>query len=496
MCDDNNYSQSDTSDTFHLHPTFPPAMILLDYHNVIINDVLTARFLQGKQDTLDMTIVDFDGVSYHLFVEKVSKTTLTLSMRWSCFQELVKFGANDILKHEYGQYIAATPEQGYNLTLEFDSEKLPEDIADREALIKKVSVLKRNLLSAPFVRAIAELEQFEDSKQPDPTPELMAVHYRDEETIFVQAAQDRVTVTFSTLFKEEADRVIGRVFLQEFVDARKGTAPQVIYSPREPPLEIRHLPGLQDSESVGYITFILFPRHLVKGEVREETISRIQIFRDYLHYHIKCSKAYLHSRMRARVTEFLKVLNRAKPEVVNAEKKTVTWVFLNFEINEARREGEWGSDVFRPCGSGHRSDQRRVPSLSHEITISGNLTTILQWQDFPPRLIISASGLGPTWLRGDLGRLGEKWEEYGEVRIGITSDPPLCDEPPSRDELPSRDEPPSYDKQPSRDESASRERVAPRGARLIRNAISTSLAAPSQLLHLASRPAYRHNGFI
>ncbi|RUP50374.1 Arp2/3 complex, 34 kd subunit p34-Arc-domain-containing protein [Jimgerdemannia flammicorona] len=447
MCDDNNYSQSDTSDTFHLHPTFPPAMILLDYHNVIINDVLTARFLQGKQDTLDMTIVDFDGVSYHLFVEKVSKTTLTLSMRWSCFQELVKFGANDILKREYGQYIAATPEQGYNLTLEFDSEKLPEDIADREALIKKVSVLKRNLLSAPFVRAIAELEQFEDSKQPDPTPELMAVHYRDEETIFVQAAQDRVTVTFSTLFKEEADRVIGRVFLQEFVDARKGTAPQVIYSPREPPLEIRHLPGLQDSESVGYITFILFPRHLVKGEVREETISRIQIFRDYLHYHIKCSKAYLHSRMRARVTEFLKVLNRAKPEVVNAEKKT--------------------------------------------------------WQDFPPRLIISASGLGPTWLRGDLGRLGEKWEEYGEVRIGvaprgvrITSDPPLCDEPPSRDELPSRDEPPSYDKQPSRDESASRERVAPRGARLIRNAISTSLAAPSQLLHLASRPAYRHNGFI
>lgn len=30
----------------------------------------------------------------------------------------------------------------------------------------------------------------------------------------------------------------------------------------------------------------------------------------------------MHTRMRARVRDFLKVLNRAKPEVVNAEKKT------------------------------------------------------------------------------------------------------------------------------------------------------------------------------
>jgi actin related protein 2/3 complex subunit 2 len=70
----------------------------------------------------------------------------------------------------------------------------------------------------------------------------------------------------------------------------------------------------------------LFPRHFAKGDVREKTISQIQLFRDYLHYHIKCSKAYMHSRMRARVQEFLKVLNRAKPEVPNVEKKTITLV--------------------------------------------------------------------------------------------------------------------------------------------------------------------------
>ena len=66
---------------------------------------------------------------------------------------------------------------------------------------------------------------------------------------------------------------------------------------------------------------VLFPRNYIPGAVREETISRIQIYRDYLHYHLKCSKAYMHSRMRARVSEFLKVLNRAKPEDNSGEKK-------------------------------------------------------------------------------------------------------------------------------------------------------------------------------
>ena len=40
---------------------------------------------------------------------------------------------------------------------------------------------------------------------------------------------------------------------------------------------------------MGYITFVLFPRHTTK-EVRDNTIDLIHLFRNYLHYHIKCSK--------------------------------------------------------------------------------------------------------------------------------------------------------------------------------------------------------------
>lgn len=86
---------------------------------------------------------------------------------------------------------------------------------------------------------------------------------------------------------------------------------------------------------------MLFPRHFKDDASKKNTINLIHTFRDYLHYHIKCSKvinmtiygiitlpimiqAYLHSRMRARTNALLKVLNRARPEVKVTEKKTIS----------------------------------------------------------------------------------------------------------------------------------------------------------------------------
>lgn len=50
---------------------------------------------------------------------------------------------------------------------------------------------------------------------------------------------------------------------QEFVDARRlstlQNAPQVLYSNRDPPLELRGVSGLKASEDVGYVTFGMFP---------------------------------------------------------------------------------------------------------------------------------------------------------------------------------------------------------------------------------------------
>lgn len=81
-------------------------------------------------------------------------------------------------------------------------------------------------MSAPFFSAFSEQSTLQanykepaGAQQMDITPqeakgELKIVKYREEEAIFIQASHDRVTIIFSTVFKDETDRVYGRVFLQ------------------------------------------------------------------------------------------------------------------------------------------------------------------------------------------------------------------------------------------------------------------------------------------
>lgn len=142
---------------------------------------------------------------------------------------------------------------------------------ERAELIRHMSLIKRNALAAPFTIAFEEQKKLQaeykepagaqqmDLQQTESKGELMIVNYREGEAMFIRASHDRVTIIFSTVFEEETDRIFGRVFLQEFYDARKlqslQSAPQVTYSNREPPLEIRHIPGLKKHENVGYVTF-------------------------------------------------------------------------------------------------------------------------------------------------------------------------------------------------------------------------------------------------
>lgn len=160
------------------------------------------------------------------------------------------------------------PESGYDFSVQVDLEQLPESQEDRDDLIRRISLLKRNAMAAPFEQAFDEFASLQEQARQytsESAPqgvreggEVRAIHYREEEAIYIKASHDRVTVIFSTVFREETDRVFGKVFLQEFVDARKRgvqNAPQVLFR-NDPPLELQSLPGLQSGKGdVGYITF-------------------------------------------------------------------------------------------------------------------------------------------------------------------------------------------------------------------------------------------------
>ncbi len=79
-------------------------------------------------------------------------------------------------------------------------------------------------MAAPFERAFdqfAELQEEASKFTSESAPEgvreggtVMAIHYREEEAIYIKASHDRVTVIFSTIFREETDRIFGKIFLQ------------------------------------------------------------------------------------------------------------------------------------------------------------------------------------------------------------------------------------------------------------------------------------------
>ncbi|KAI1268753.1 Arp2/3 complex [Xylariaceae sp. FL1019] len=310
-------------------------MLLLDYQNVLIQSVLAERFSGAAPALIDQTVSDFDGVTFHISTPD-TKTQILVSLSIRCYNELCQYGAEEVLQREYGQYVVA-PEQGYNFSVMVDLENLPAEKEERDELIKKISLLKRNAMAAPFEHAYAEhyklkeaASKYTSEEAPQGVREggdVMAIHYRDEEAIYVKASHDRVTVIFSTIFREETDRIFGKVFIQEFVDARRRAiqnAPQVLFR-NDPPLELQGVPGVSSATNgeVGYVTFVLFPRHLTPQRM-PDVISHIQTFRDYFHYHIKASKAYIHSRMRRRTADFLQVLRRARPENEEKERKTAS----------------------------------------------------------------------------------------------------------------------------------------------------------------------------
>lgn len=101
---------------------------------------------------------------------------------------------------------------------------------------------------------------------------------------------------------------------------------------------------------------VLFPRHLTPQRM-EEVISHIQTFRDYFHYHIKASKAYIHSRMRKRTADFLqgRQLNRFRQTM------NVVANLISPASGSSRKRGEGEKDgywtVFQGTRKlGHRSN--------------------------------------------------------------------------------------------------------------------------------------------
>lgn len=269
--------------------------------------------LEKKREPCEITFNDFDDVAFRISVTAETPSIVAIHMKMKNVAELKKFGSADLLARLFPG-METTPADGFDFALEFDCDSL----SDPSGFLESVSMLKRHVAGGPLNRAFDALLQNSSDNLP-----VMIVQYRKTEAMFICSSASKVVVIFQINFADTTDRAVAKVFLQEFVEAQRTvrTSPPVNYS-RERPGELEGINYNFPTETAGFLSFAVEHRHLT-GDGKEKAITLLTGFRNYLHYHIKCSKTYLHMRMRKRVAGWMQVLNRARPDV-EGEKKTAS----------------------------------------------------------------------------------------------------------------------------------------------------------------------------
>jgi actin related protein 2/3 complex subunit 2 len=221
-----------------------------------------------------------------------------------CIGQIMNKGADANIDKYYKAY-RVDAQGGFDVTLEIPLDSIKEDKA---ALVKKLALIKPNVIGGVF-------DYFFEKLNAGGAPEgPFQFRIRNDTTVYTFPAADRVVFIYSMDYQDKAENVIAKVFMQEFVAVKKnvGKAPPVSFS-AVPPRELQEQMDIKESNvNLGYISFAILKPHVDSEAKRVRVSQLLQDFRTYMQYHIKCSKSYFHSRMRARTVELLKVLVRAK----------------------------------------------------------------------------------------------------------------------------------------------------------------------------------------
>lgn len=293
-------------------------MIFLNSESAIVSETLklTPNTPVSRLDKLDLLFDDHSGGHFHLHAQKTStgSKVMKLAARLPAWKEIAKDEElMGLLKELYGEMLMEKADDGFDVTISCDIEELTS-----EAKIEKFSFLKQEILSLPIRRTLKNLSTNTTNNNKPFTVQL-GNESKDFYSVTPSTDHTQLIILFAMNFQDPTDQILAKVFLQEFYDVRNNRmedAPVVLYG-KEPPKELAWLSMKTESygansSSLNYLTLVLFPRHYSTPAQQAHLLKTLPFLSDYLHYHLKCSKAYLHQRMRAKTGDFLKMLNRSK----------------------------------------------------------------------------------------------------------------------------------------------------------------------------------------
>jgi actin related protein 2/3 complex subunit 2 len=273
----------------------------------------------GEDEPADVIVTDFDEAKLRLEVpeEALHLVRVSIKLPGAAFADMERagLGAHARLAAVYGTMLLAEPHDGADATVVVDRRALAAPVAE---VVSKVANLRRHLLSWPYLRLMRAVAEGRGAAE---KPFCLRLSAR--EPIFLLARADRVVVIFHLAFEEPTDRAVARIIAQELTEANRAVnnAPPCSWSERDVPLELKtafaadQVPRpADDAQSIGYMTFSVFPGSFKTEAQRESIAAHLALFRPYLTYHLKAAKSYLHARMRARTETLQRVLNRAIPD--------------------------------------------------------------------------------------------------------------------------------------------------------------------------------------
>ncbi|KAI8000915.1 Actin-related protein 2/3 complex subunit 2A [Camellia lanceoleosa] len=325
-------------------------MILLQSHSRYLLQILSNRVQNLEKGVeLDCHWVEFDDVRYHIQASMKNPHILLLSVSLptppleTVFVGGLPTGAIEAMKAAYGLVVQILdpPRDGFNLTVKLNLSKLPPDEEYRNTLLVKIASVREVVMGAPL-RVV--LKRLTSRAVAQDTDQLVALVHRPMESFFLAPQAEKVTVVFPMRFKDSTDTVLATrhsyslAIIQEFVEARRtaglSNAPPCSWSP-SPPLELKDAPAEALSTNAGFVSFVIFPRH-VEGKKLDKTVWNLSTFHAYVNYHVKCSEGFMHTRMRRRVESLIQALDRAKPDTEKSKKTGQNRSFKRLSLQESR----------------------------------------------------------------------------------------------------------------------------------------------------------------
>lgn len=280
-------------------------MIIIDSNCVPLENYLKNFFADkdSRKTGAAMNFADFDSTIIEFKFESEEEFIITL--KWDCIKSFMDNGSKEVIADVYKDFTVDT--QDKEVTIHVPIAKIPAAEAEQAALAKSLSSVKIHVFSGPLLQIIKGTRK-----------EPLQIELKYQEYMWIiPTPTGGFACGFSHRCSDKSDLPIARVIYHEFNDARRDQAlnasPAAISSAERP----EDLKGMSfDTTGIdGYFIFTVTPKHYKTPQLQEKLLGQLLVFRPYLDYHFKCTKAYTHYRMRYCHDNLVQVANRAKGEV-------------------------------------------------------------------------------------------------------------------------------------------------------------------------------------